>query len=265
MWFHFNISTFFTWTSYCQHRVCYHRQRTANLTLWSQASRLILHSNCYLPQIFIQPQAPLSIAIFFTINGFLEKTLVTKISISNICLKMEKFLGNLWVTFGNMELCHWYWPHYIVNWVTTFRNDIQVLLILTQKLFHPEFMGPTWGPPGSCRPQMGPIGGVSGICHDDYHRITSVLFICEYIDGLMQDCSNSSTLAMELLQSCTKPSIWCCINDMYTVYSSITNSCNVLWKQLREQQLLSLSPSDIMQHQIGSDKSFLPVWHQAIA
>ena len=25
------------------------------------------------------------------------------------------------------------------------------------------------------------------------------------IDGLVQDCSNSSALAMELLQSCTKP------------------------------------------------------------
>ena len=29
----------------------------------------------------------------------------------------------------------------------------------------------------------------------------------QYIDGLVQDCSNSSALAMELLQSCTKPSI----------------------------------------------------------
>ena len=28
-----------------------------------------------------------------------------------------------------------------------------------------------------------------------------------YIDGLVQDCSNSSALAMELPQSCTKPSI----------------------------------------------------------
>ena len=27
------------------------------------------------------------------------------------------------------------------------------------------------------------------------------------IDGLVQDCSNPSALAMELLQSCTKPSI----------------------------------------------------------
>ena len=28
------------------------------------------------------------------------------------------------------------------------------------------------------------------------------------IDGLVQDCSNSSALAMELLQSCIKPSIF---------------------------------------------------------
>ena len=28
------------------------------------------------------------------------------------------------------------------------------------------------------------------------------------IDGLVQDCSTSSALAMELLQSCAKPSIW---------------------------------------------------------
>ena len=29
-----------------------------------------------------------------------------------------------------------------------------------------------------------------------------------HIDGLVQDCSNSSALALELLQSCTKPSIY---------------------------------------------------------
>ena len=29
-----------------------------------------------------------------------------------------------------------------------------------------------------------------------------------YVDGLAQDCSNSSASALELLQSCTKPSIW---------------------------------------------------------
>ena len=33
-------------------------------------------------------------------------------------------------------------------------------------------------------------------------------FTDAYIDGLVQDCSNFSALAMELLQSCTKPSIY---------------------------------------------------------
>ena len=33
-----------------------------------------------------------------------------------------------------------------------------------------------------------------------------------YIEGLLQDCSNSSALAIELLQSCTKPSIFMCQN-----------------------------------------------------
>ena len=32
------------------------------------------------------------------------------------------------------------------------------------------------------------------------------------IDGLVQNCSNSSALVMELLQSCTEPSIWTQLN-----------------------------------------------------
>ena len=35
-----------------------------------------------------------------------------------------------------------------------------------------------------------------------------------YIDGLVQDCSNSSTLPMKLLQSCTKPSIFSAATDI---------------------------------------------------
>ena len=37
-------------------------------------------------------------------------------------------------------------------------------------------------------------------------RIPKFIFLSH--DGLVQDCSNSSALAMQLLQSCTKPSIW---------------------------------------------------------
>ena len=29
-----------------------------------------------------------------------------------------------------------------------------------------------------------------------------------YVDGLVQNCSNSSALTMGLLQSCTKSSVW---------------------------------------------------------
>ena len=32
----------------------------------------------------------------------------------------------------------------------------------------------------------------------------------DYIDGLVQDCSSSTANALELLQSCTKPSIFTC-------------------------------------------------------
>ena len=41
-----------------------------------------------------------------------------------------------------------------------------------------------------------------GSCHAEL-----IVENIEHIDGLVQDCSNSSALAMELLQSCTKPSI----------------------------------------------------------
>ena len=37
-----------------------------------------------------------------------------------------------------------------------------------------------------------------------------------YIDGLVQHCSNSSALAMELLQSCTKPSIFVSCDRWFT-------------------------------------------------
>ena len=38
------------------------------------------------------------------------------------------------------------------------------------------------------------------------HNLTKREHI-DHVDGLVQYCSNSSALAMELLQSCTKPSI----------------------------------------------------------
>ena len=57
-----------------------------------------------------------------------------------------------------------------------------------------------------------------------------------HVDGLVQDCRNSSALAMELLQSWTKPSMYCypkpvlaSWDDKYTVGSG-TIHAGVLWK-----------------------------------
>ena len=41
--------------------------------------------------------------------------------------------------------------------------------------------------------------------------------LTRYIDGSEQDCSYSSALAMELLQSCTEPSIY----SLYLLYGSV--------------------------------------------
>ena len=46
----------------------------------------------------------------------------------------------------------------------------------------------------------------------------TVVTVKLHIDGLVQDCSNSSMLAMELLQSCTKSSI--CL-DRYKIRLSL--------------------------------------------
>ena len=39
-------------------------------------------------------------------------------------------------------------------------------------------------------------------------HVVNLIFHLDSIDGLVQDCSNSNALVMELLQSCTKPAIY---------------------------------------------------------
>ena len=48
-----------------------------------------------------------------------------------------------------------------------------------------------------------------------------------YIDGLVQDCSNSIANAMEFLQSCTKPSVYCDMN--YVHKTRVSLACSWLW------------------------------------
>ena len=59
------------------------------------------------------------------------------------------------------------------------------------------------------------------------YRVTTGSIFKDDIDGVAQDCNNSSVLAMELLQSCTKPSMF--IGE----YWLCTKSCmQELWVQM---------------------------------
>ena len=58
-----------------------------------------------------------------------------------------------------------------------------------------------------------------------------------YMDGLVQDCSNSSALAMELLQSCTKPLILC-----WPIYYANSSSDNIITKFFYPMQYFNLIP-----------------------
>ena len=45
------------------------------------------------------------------------------------------------------------------------------------------------------------------ILSSTYHNRLHHWDLTKYLNGLVQDCSNSTANALELLQSCTKPSI----------------------------------------------------------
>ena len=65
-----------------------------------------------------------------------------------------------------------------------------------------------------------------------HHWILKSYSIKLYIDGLVQDCSNSIANTLELLQTCTEP--WVCLS-VFTTMSKIAWYCiqqsNVKWKQ----------------------------------
>ena len=78
-----------------------------------------------------------------------------------------------------------------------------------------SFMGPTWGPPGADRTQVGPMWATRKL-----------------LSGI---CSTSSVLAMVILQSCTKPSIlWTFIiyltrSSQFSIVKHLERSWTSLW------------------------------------
>ena len=58
--------------------------------------------------------------------------------------------------------------------------------------------------------------------YSQYKQIRQKSFQC--INGLVQDCSNSIANALELLQFCTKPAIWCCCYNFMLHHWKVTSS-----------------------------------------
>ena len=59
-----------------------------------------------------------------------------------------------------------------------------------------------------CHTLTTPLGTWLQLCPCILMNCISLELIKKYFNDLVQGCCNSSALAMELLQSCTKPSIW---------------------------------------------------------
>ena len=55
------------------------------------------------------------------------------------------------------------------------------------------------------------------------------IYGCNHFDALVQDCSISSALAMEILQSCTKPSTYPCFDITFIMLKSLFCN-NVPWR-----------------------------------
>ena len=56
----------------------------------------------------------------------------------------------------------------------------------------------------------------------------AIFLFNQYFDGFVKDCGNSSALAMEVLQPCTKPSIYPSDKDMYMVFRVVHDNCKRL-------------------------------------
>ena len=78
-----------------------------------------------------------------------------------------------------------------------------------------------------------------------------------YIDGLVQDCSNSIANTLELLQSCTKPST-CCFKDQANLRTVTVEQFAVIWAPW----LVIMPGSQDVQVVVGLDASlYVPSGH----
>ena len=140
-----------------------------------------------------------------------------------MCDWMTHPLNQLWkcINFYNMY-------HTICTLIISYRCDHTKRVICVRVIYLPiffmvaslalyrlwlppqiaKFMGPTWGPPGSCRPQMGPMlaswtllsGSVS------VSRYQSHIIECCFTGSLAgYDCPNIGKVGTQIWQRITRP------------------------------------------------------------
>ena len=83
------------------------------------------------------------------------------------CVAFEDLLSNLSEGIWHVQ-CQFPWRLWMIWMKLTSKKHNEALDVQITK-----FMGPTWGPPGSCRPQMGPMLApwtlLSGRLHSSWH------------------------------------------------------------------------------------------------
>ena len=89
-----------------------------------------------------------------------------------------------------------------------------------------------------------------------YNKVNgNVIFLWSYFNGLMQDCSISSADALEILQSCTKPSI-CSIKNGDLLCEAIPSGCPLAFRgATTHKHMQRRCPG----HQITVDR-LTPLW-----
>ena len=96
-----------------------------------------------------------------------------------------------------------------------------------------------------------------------YAHITWDILYTPHIDGLVQDCNNSIANALELLQSCTKPSI-CPIEvhfievHIHPIQVHLTSPCILSIHPLLQSRLVPSSTNSTNRHPTCSHQSLQP-------
>ena len=131
-----------------------------------------------------------------------------------------------------------------------------------------KFMGPTWGPPWSCRPQMGPVLApwtflsamlLCTTLHWQQHNINRHL-IHEMPLTLSQWSSSGNPVCMELRPQCTLECHWRNVSVLPVIFQWSSSGFPVVFQCVPIMQITTGSPLE--HHWVLASASVVPVASQ---